>query len=92
MKLVGATNNFIRWPFFIEGALIGISGSVITVALLLWGYSKLVQGSQFELGLMMIKLITLQEAGFLVSVLLIGLGTLIGIWGSTLSVRRYLKV
>ncbi|WP_308636625.1 permease-like cell division protein FtsX [Paenibacillus silvisoli] len=92
MKLVGATNNFIRWPFFIEGALIGVFGSVVTVALLLAGYSRLVEVSQVEFGLMMIKLVTLQDAGYTVSVLIMGLGTLIGIWGSTLSVRKYLKV
>ncbi|UVI29867.1 permease-like cell division protein FtsX [Paenibacillus spongiae] len=92
MKLVGATNHFIRWPFFIEGALIGIIGSVLTTAILLYGYSRLIYVSQFELGLLMIKLVTLKEVGFLVSVLIIGLGTLIGIWGSTLSVRKYLKV
>ncbi|BBH23939.1 cell division protein FtsX [Paenibacillus baekrokdamisoli] len=92
MKLVGATNNFIRWPFFIEGALIGMLGSAITVALLLFGYSQLVQVSQFQLGLMMIKLITIKEVGFYISLLLFGLGTIIGIWGSTLSIRKYLKV
>ncbi|RAP73912.1 permease-like cell division protein FtsX [Paenibacillus montanisoli] len=92
MKLVGATNNFIRWPFFIEGALIGCFGSVVTVVLLLVGYSRLVEVSQVELGLMMIKLVTLKDAGYTVSVLILGLGTLIGIWGSTLSVRKYLKV
>ena len=37
MKLVGATNNFIRWPFFIEGALLGIVGSLIPVLILLYG-------------------------------------------------------
>jgi cell division transport system permease protein len=92
MKLVGATNHFIRWPFFIEGALIGIFGSVLTVALLLFGYSELVKVSQFELGLMMIKLVTLQESGLLIGSLIIGLGIVIGIWGSTISVRKYLKV
>ncbi|MFC4811584.1 permease-like cell division protein FtsX [Paenibacillus sp. GCM10023250] len=92
MKLVGATNNFIRWPFFIEGAFIGFIGAAVTVAGLLLGYSQLVDASQFELGLMMIKLVTLQEAGFTVSAVIFGLGLLIGIWGSTLSVRKYLKV
>ncbi|GGG06701.1 permease-like cell division protein FtsX [Paenibacillus abyssi] len=92
MKLVGATNNFIRWPFFIEGALIGLLGSLVTVALLLFGYSQLVQVSQVELGLMMIKLVTVEESGLLVAALLIGMGTAIGIWGSTISVRKYLKV
>ena len=92
MKLVGATNNFIRWPFFIEGALIGVLGSGITIAALLFGYSQLVEASQFDLGLMMIKLVTLKDAGLTVSSITLGLGMLIGIWGSTLSVRKYLKV
>lgn len=92
MKLVGATNHFIRWPFFVEGALIGIVGSGLTTAVLLGAYSQLVEVSQYELGLMMIKLVTLEETGLLVSSILIGLGTVLGVWGSTISVRKYLKV
>lgn len=92
MKLVGATNAFIRWPFFIEGALIGIISSVITTIAVLFGYSELVQFSQLELSLMMIKLVTVQESGLLTAALLIGLGTLIGIWGSVISIHKYLKV
>ncbi|GBF77924.1 ABC transporter permease [Paenibacillus sp. 598K] len=92
MKLVGATNSFISWPFFIEGALIGLFGSIITSTIVLVGYSQLVSFSQFELGLMMIKLVTVQESALLVCALLIGIGTLIGVWGSTISVRKYLKV
>ena len=41
MKLVGATNSFIRWPFFIEGALLGFIGSAIPTAIILGGYWKL---------------------------------------------------
>jgi len=92
MKLVGATNSFIRWPFFIEGALIGIVGSGITAGVLLYAYSWLVDASQFELGLMMIQLVTLEDSGWQVSGILVGLGTLLGILGSTLSVRKFLKV
>jgi cell division transport system permease protein len=92
MKLVGATNPFIRWPFFIEGALIGIIGSGLTTSILLYAYSRLVEVSQFELGLMMIQLVTIEESGWLVTGLLMGLGVVIGILGSTLSVRKFLKV
>lgn len=92
MKLVGATNSFIRWPFFIEGALIGIISSVITTIAVLLSYSQLVKITQMELSLMMIKLVTLQESGLLTAALLIGLGTIIGVWGSTISIRKYLKV
>ncbi|RXZ82715.1 ABC transporter permease [Paenibacillaceae bacterium] len=92
MKLVGATNNFIRWPFFIEGAIIGVVGSVITTVVLLVGYYQLLQVSEFQLGLMMIRLVQFEEAAIPLAALLISIGTLIGIWGSTISVRKYLKV
>ncbi|GMK48675.1 permease-like cell division protein FtsX [Paenibacillus glycanilyticus] len=92
MKLVGATNSFIRWPFFVEGALIGLVASGITTIVVLLAYTKLVSMNEMELGLMMIKLIPVEELGWKITVLLMGLGTLIGVWGSTLSVRKYLKV
>jgi cell division transport system permease protein len=92
MKLVGATNSFIRWPFFVEGALIGLIGSAITSAALLYGYGQLIHTTRFELGLMMIELVGLDEVGWQIALILIGLGMLIGIWGSTISVRKFLKV
>ncbi|WP_337104007.1 permease-like cell division protein FtsX [Paenibacillus sp. YIM B09110] len=92
MKLVGATNSFIRWPFFIEGALIGLISSVLTTAVILVAYSQFVSFTETDLALMMIKLVTFKEVAGMVALLLIGLGTLLGIWGSTISVRKYLKV
>ncbi len=92
MKLVGATNSFIRWPFFIEGAIIGFSGSFISVAILLYGYSQLVQTTSADIGLYMIQFSTVDEVSFMVGGTIIALGTLLGIWGSTISVRKYLKV
>jgi len=47
---------------------------------------------QVEFGLMMIRLVTVRESGLLVGGALIGLGTAIGILGSSLSIRKYLKV
>jgi cell division transport system permease protein len=92
MKLVGATNSFIRWPFFIEGALIGLISSVLTTAVIWVAYSQFVSFTETDLALMMIKLVTFKEVAGMVALLLIGLGTLLGIWGSTISVRKYLKV
>lgn len=92
MKLVGATNSFIRWPFFIEGALIGLISSVITSAVILYGYTELVKFTKMDLSLMLINLVPVNEVGLLLTGLIIGFGTLIGIWGSTISVRKYLKV
>ena len=92
MKLVGATNSFIRWPFFIEGGLLGLIGSIIPVGILLWSYSELIRFTKMQLGLMLIKLIPVFELALIVSGLLLGIGIMIGIWGSILSVRKFLKV
>ncbi|EFM08989.1 protein of unknown function DUF214 [Paenibacillus curdlanolyticus YK9] len=92
MKLVGATNGFIRWPFFVEGAIIGFGASLLTLGALLYGYWKISQSNQFDLVLSMITLVKFQDVVFLLTVVIVGLGTLIGVWGSTISVRKYLKV
>ncbi|MDF2962066.1 MAG: cell division protein FtsX [Paenibacillus sp.] len=92
MKLVGATNSFIRWPFFIEGALLGIIGSVIPVGILLYGYWQLMESTQLDLNLLMIKLLPFEQVSYTMSGLLLGIGVMIGIWGSTLSVRKFLRV
>ncbi|PYI51201.1 permease-like cell division protein FtsX [Paenibacillus flagellatus] len=92
MKLVGATNGFIRWPFFIEGALLGLIGSAIPVGVLLWGYAELLNYTKVQLGLMLIKLIPVRELVLIIPGLLFGIGVMIGIWGSILSVRKFLKV
>jgi len=91
MKLVGATNYFIRWPFFIEGALIGLIGSLVTVGALYVGYSSLTASVQGDpmLGL---QLIAFGDIWLLLCGLLVGLGILIGVWGSTVSIRKFLKV
>ncbi|MFD3259411.1 permease-like cell division protein FtsX [Paenibacillus lentus] len=91
MKLVGATNMFIRWPFFVEGALIGLIGSLITVGILFFGYNQLAFSVKEDITLAF-QLVSLNEVGLQLGVLLVGLGLLIGIWGSTVSIRRFLKV
>lgn len=91
MKLVGATNTFIRWPFFVEGALIGLIGSLITVGVLFFSYNELVTSVKSDVTLA-IQLVPLQDIGLELGGLLVGLGLLIGIWGSTMSIRKFLKV
>lgn len=91
MKLVGATNTFIRWPFFVEGALIGLIGSVITVGVLFFSYNELVSSVKADVTLAL-QLVPLSEVGMELGGLLIGLGLLIGVWGSTMSIRKFLKV
>ena len=91
MKLVGATNNFIRWPFFVEGALIGFIGSLITIGVLFFGYSRLHASVMSDITLSQ-SLIPLGDIWHLLGGLILLLGMLIGIWGSTMSIRKFLKV
>jgi cell division transport system permease protein len=92
MKLVGATNSFIRGPFFVEGAILGIFGSIIPVVILIYGYYELLIATKVDLGLMLIKMLPLQDVVISMTGLLMGIGIVIGVWGSTLSIRKYLKV
>jgi cell division transport system permease protein len=92
MKLVGATNSFIRWPFFIEGVILGIIGSIVPIGVLLYGYSQLMSGVTGGYNLIMIEFLPLQEVAYPISLLLLSIGILIGVWGSVISVRKFLKV
>lgn len=92
MKMVGATNSFIRWPFFVEGVFLGAIGSIIPIGILLGGYIWLYQQTQMELGLMFISILSFEEIAPLLSGLLLGIGLIIGVFGSLISVRKFLKV
>ncbi|MDF2501806.1 MAG: ftsX [Anaerosporomusa subterranea] len=90
MKYVGATDWFIRWPFFIEGIIMGFTGSMIAVILLFQAYSTLTQRVYETLAFLPI----IPKYPFLqiISVILMVVGMLIGATGSTISLRRFLKV
>ncbi|WP_058300393.1 permease-like cell division protein FtsX [Gorillibacterium timonense] len=92
MKLVGATNGFIRWPFFIEGALIGFQGALIPAALLTYGYHLMLEFFQPGLVTVMLKMSPFKSTAYPIGGVLMAIGLVIGIWGSTISVRKFLKV
>ncbi|GAA0368289.1 permease-like cell division protein FtsX [Bacillus horti] len=92
MKLVGATNMFIRWPFFIEGLLLGIMGSIIPIAILLVGYQQLLEAVGQTLEIHFFALLPIYPLAYQISGLLLGIGAFIGIWGSITSVRRFLRI
>jgi len=87
MKLVGATNWFVRGPFMLEGLLCGLAGSVAAVLLLLLGK---------EIALPALDINTSSDAKALsfsvtaLALLLVGLG--VGALGSGMTLRRFLKV
>jgi len=59
---------------------------------LLWGYAELYKQTQANLGLLLIRLIPVRELILILPGLLLGIGIMIGIWGSLLSVRKFLRV
>ncbi|ENH98425.1 cell division protein FtsX [Gracilibacillus halophilus YIM-C55.5] len=92
MKLVGATNGFIRWPFFVEGLILGVLGSIIPVALTLFGYYYLTHNVVIFEQFSFVQLLPFTPFAWQVSGLIIGIGAAIGVWGSVMSVRKFLKV
>ena len=94
MKYIGATYWFIRWPFLIEGILIGIIGSLIPVALVWTGYSHVVSAAQEAMPLIeeIVEFRPGNEIFVLLFPFVICLGALIGAAGSIISVRRHLHV
>lgn len=92
MKLVGATNSFIRWPFFVEGLMLGILGSVLPVVLLLVGYNSLYQFYYENYGTMLIRLVPMEPTIYYLAAGLLLVGMFIGVWGSLNSARKFLKI
>ena len=94
MKYVGATNGFIRWPFIVEGMIIGIISSAISILLVAIAYNFIAEqmvNSQF------MKMVGVSLVGFsdmfssiIFVYMLLGIG--IGALGSIISMRKYLKV
>jgi cell division transport system permease protein len=91
MRNVGATNSFIRSPFVIEGIIIGVLGSIIPIALTVWGYTTLYQQSGGVLVSNMFKLVKPNPYIFYLAGILLGIGVVVGFVGSLLSVNRYLR-
>lgn len=94
MKYVGATNGFIRWPFIVEGILIGIVSAMISILILGVSYNLIVGKIMESSVTSMINITLLQFSdifGLVVAVYL-GLGIGIGCIGSIISMRKYLKV
>lgn len=92
MRLVGASNITIKLPFLFEGFIIGLIGSIIPVCITIYGYVILYSRMHGKLFSNMIMLIKPYPFVFWVSLLVIAIGALVGMYGSIKAVRKYLKV
>lgn len=93
MKLVGATNWFIRIPFILEGMWLGILGAILPITLVTVLYYNLYNALQpkLELG-NLFNLLEFSPFIYQLNGLILLMGVLIGIWGSFMSVRKFLRV
>jgi len=91
MKMVGATNSFIRWPFIIEGFILGITGSLIAFISLIGLYS-LASSRVLELEAGFFQLIMFSNVSVPLFLLFTAIGFGVGVGGSGLALNRYLKV
>lgn len=91
-KLVGATNGFIRWPFFVEGLLLGVLGSIIPIVIILFGYHYIYQNLASQISINFVKLLPFTPFAWQLAAIVLLIGGTIGVWGSVMSVRKFLKV
>ncbi|MCA1064451.1 permease-like cell division protein FtsX (plasmid) [Rossellomorea sp. AcN35-11] len=92
MRLVGATNGFIRWPFFVEGLLLGLLGSIVPVTIILVGYHYLDSNLSHKITVPFLEMLPFNPFAWQLSLLLVGIGATLGVWGSVMSIRKFLKV
>lgn len=94
MKYVGATNSFIRWPFIVEGIIIGIVAAVVTMLIVGVIYNQVAQSLvQTEVVRQLnMSFVTFSDMFNLIAVIYIVLGIGIGTIGSSISMRKYLEV
>ena len=92
MKMVGATNGFIRWPFVYEGFMLGLTGAILAF-LLQWGlYEAIAQGVADNDTLQLLSIVPFQQLWKPVGGVFLGAGILIGVGGSLSAIRRFLQV
>lgn len=94
MKSVGATNNFIRWPFVIEGVLLGIISSVLSLGVV-WGIYQLLEGKIAEMLSTVLSLsnslVDFKDYALPLLLAFVIVGILSGVVGSMVSIQKYLK-
>lgn len=95
MKFIGATDWFIRWPFVVEGVIIGVVGAVVAFVATTYGYNA-VEGrfnsDVLAISTNFVKLLKIREIWTQVIMIYAMIGVVVGSAGSFISLRKYLRV
>lgn len=92
MKMCGATDGFIEWPFVVEGMLLGLTGALIAF-LAQWGLYQMV--AKFAIqgnGLSLVNMISYGTMAPTILAVFCGVGAFIGVAGSLFAIRKFLQV
>lgn len=95
MKYIGATDWFIRWPFVVEGVIIGIVGAILAFILSSYGYNALEAKFAHDLLSLdtgLLKLIKINDIWVQLTTAYLAVGVVVGAAGSTVSLRKHLQV
>lgn len=92
MRLVGASNINIKIPFLFEGLFLGIIGSIIPVLVTIYGYVAIYNKFGGKLFTQIIQLIKPEPFVYFVSLALVGIGMIVGMFGSWRAVKKHLKI
>ena len=92
MRLVGTSNIVIKMPFLIEGFVLGVIGAIIPILLTIYGYAFLYDFVGGKLFTDLVILVQPNEIIYSVSLVVLLVGGIVGMFGSTRAVRRYLKI
>lgn len=92
MRLVGASNINIKVPFILEGLFLGIIGSIIPIIVTTYGYTALYGNFDGQVFSPFIKLVEPAPFIYILSLVLLAIGMLVGMFGSYRAVRKHLKI
>ena len=92
MKMVGATNGFIRLPFVVEGFTLGMMGAILAFGLEWVGYDALIQKIAAVDALQLFNFVSFQELLIPMVVVFAAAGMFVGIVGSWTSIRKFMNV
>lgn len=92
MKMCGATDGFIEWPFVVEGMLLGLTGALVAF-FAQWGLYQMV--ARFAIqgnGLSLVNMISYGSMATTILAIFCGVGVFIGVVGSLFAIRKFLQV
>lgn len=90
MKAVGATNKFIRFPFVVEGVFLGLISSVLTIGVLYFVYSAIIEAIKNSLGIMG-QIVPFTQFVWPVLGIFAAIGVITGVFGSVIMISKYLR-